>query len=104
MVFYKSIRAKKRAYALFLRRESNASFKVIADKCRILKSSAQGICSHQLLYTKKEIQQKKRTAQESIIKTQTNAVSNSEQNSSHECELYSETVNERKQIYHSAGM
>ena len=47
---------------------------------------------------------KKRMAQESIRKTQANPVLNSEPNASRECELYRETVSERKRIYHSAGM
>ena len=59
MVFSKIITAKQRAYALYLRRESNASFQVIADKCGISKSSARRICGHQLLYAKKEIQPRK---------------------------------------------
>ena len=59
MFFSKIITAKQRAYALYLRRESNASFQVIADKCGISKSSARRICGHQLLYAKKEIQSRK---------------------------------------------
>ena len=59
MVFSKIITAKQRAYVLYLRRESNTSFQVIADKCGMLKSSAWRICSDQLLYTKKEIQPRK---------------------------------------------
>ena len=87
MVFSKIITAKQRAYALYLRRESNTSFQVIADKCRISKSSALRICGHQLLYAKKEI----------------HPVLNSEQNANRECKLYHETANERKRIYHSAS-
>ena len=59
MVFSKIITAKQRAYALYLRRESNTSFQVIADKCGISKCSARRICGHQLLYAKKEIQPRK---------------------------------------------
>lgn len=59
MVFSKIITDKQRAYALYLRRESNASFKVIADKCGISKSSARRICGHQLLNARKEIQPRK---------------------------------------------
>ena len=59
MVFSKIITAKQRAYALYLRRECNASFQVIAGKCGISKSSARRICGHQLLYAKKEFQPRK---------------------------------------------
>ena len=103
MVFSKIITAKQRAYGLYLRRESNASFKVIADKwntekfCSANMRSSAGICQ-------KGDSVKKRTVQESIGKTQANHVSNSEQNASCECELYSETVNGTKRIYNSAGM
>ena len=53
------ITAKQRAYALFLRRESNASFQAIADKCGISKTSARQISGHLLVNAKNHSQPKR---------------------------------------------
>ena len=88
MVFSKIITAKQRAYALYLSRESNTSFQVIADKCGISKSSARRICSHQLFYAKKEIQPRKgRPSKVTERDKRRNPVPNSEQNANRECKL-----------------
>ena len=44
MVFHRSITPEKRALALYMRRETCASYSGIAKKCSISKSSAQRIC------------------------------------------------------------
>lgn len=58
MVFSKFITAERRAYAFYLQKECNASFREIADKCGVSKSSAQRICGHLELKSKKCVQLK----------------------------------------------
>ena len=59
MVYSKVITAERRAYAFFLRKECNASFRVIAEKCGISRSSAQRICSQLGLDRKTLVQPRK---------------------------------------------
>lgn len=48
MVYTSNISDKKRALAVYLRNESGASYRDIAIKCRISKSSAERICKENL--------------------------------------------------------
>ena len=54
MVYYCSISPEKRALGVYLKKEQNASFRVIGKRCGISKSSAHRLCRDITLPRKKK--------------------------------------------------